>query len=185
MGMAERGHVPDIFAHRSQYGTPTYGIVLGTVVIVVMGCANLDQLIEMLNFNYAIALILEYLAFLKLRYSRPYLNRPYRVPLNTFMCFLCLIPTLLFTAFIILLADWKTYVFSIGVNLVGALMFAVMRNKYFGWHVTFDFVYRRAVTPKDTSEALDEADPYVCFDMYCGGGLPSVEPEPGEGELVD
>jgi amino acid transporter len=71
MGMAERGFVPKIFAQRSRHGTPTYGILLGLSVIIIMGMANLDKLIEMLNFNYAIALLLEYGAFLKLRISKP------------------------------------------------------------------------------------------------------------------
>ncbi len=71
MGMADRGFVPKIFATRSRHGTPTYGIMLGVAVIVVMGTFNLEQLIEMLNFNYAIALLMEYAAFIKLRISKP------------------------------------------------------------------------------------------------------------------
>jgi amino acid transporter len=71
MGMAERGYLPKLFATRSRFGTPTYGIMLGVAVIVAMGSFNLDKLIEMLNFNYAIALLLEYAAFVKLRISKP------------------------------------------------------------------------------------------------------------------
>lgn len=78
MGMADRGHVPKLFSHRSRHGTPTYGIILGTAIIVAMSLAHLDQLIEMLNFNYAIALLLEFCAFVKLRISRPELERPYK-----------------------------------------------------------------------------------------------------------
>jgi amino acid transporter len=71
MGMAERGFVPKIFATRSRHGTPTYGIVLGVLVIIAMGSFNLDKLIELLNFNYAISLSMEYAAFVKLRVSKP------------------------------------------------------------------------------------------------------------------
>jgi amino acid transporter len=72
MGMSERGFVPKIFAQRSRHGTPTYSILLGLgFVIVLMSVANLDKLIEMLNFNYAISLLMEYAAFLKLRISKP------------------------------------------------------------------------------------------------------------------
>jgi amino acid transporter len=71
MGMAERGFVPSIFSTRSRFGTPTYGIVLGVAVIVAMGSFDLDNLIEMLNLNYAIALLMEYAAFLKLRVTNP------------------------------------------------------------------------------------------------------------------
>jgi amino acid transporter len=71
MGMAERGFVPKIFATRSRHGTPTYGVMMGVLVIIAMGSFDLEELIEMLNFNYAISLILEYAAFMKLRISKP------------------------------------------------------------------------------------------------------------------
>lgn len=71
MGMADRGFVPSIFSTRSRHGTPTYGIVLGVAVIVALGSFDLDKLIEMLNLNYAIALLMEYAAFLKLRVTNP------------------------------------------------------------------------------------------------------------------
>lgn len=71
MGMADRGFVPKMFGTRSRWGTPTYGILLGTVVIVVMGANSFASLTEMLNFNYSMALLMEYAAFIKLRISKP------------------------------------------------------------------------------------------------------------------
>lgn len=47
--MAERGYLPKIFQKRSRYGTPTNGIILGTFVIIVFGCADFGQLLELLN----------------------------------------------------------------------------------------------------------------------------------------
>ena len=44
MGMADRGHLPKIFSKRSRHGTPTYGIILGTAIIICMGVSNLDEL---------------------------------------------------------------------------------------------------------------------------------------------
>ena len=70
MGMAERGLLPEILATRSRFGTPTYGILAGTAVIVVMSAADFSTLVEILNFNYSIALLMEYAAFIKLRVSR-------------------------------------------------------------------------------------------------------------------
>jgi len=132
MGMAERGHVPSIFARRSRHGTPTGGIILGTAVIVAMGLSNLDKLIEMLNFNYAISLLMEYCAFIKLRISRPELHRPWRCPLSTFGCVLLFIPTFGFTLAILLLADYTTYFFSVGVNLVGILLYMARKRGVWG-----------------------------------------------------
>ncbi|KAL7578693.1 hypothetical protein ACA910_009831 [Epithemia clementina (nom. ined.)] len=130
MGMAERGYLPRIFATRSWHGTPTYGILVGLIVIIVMTCiSDLDDLIEMLNFNYSLALLLEYGAFLWLRISRPNLERPYRVPLNTFGCFVVFSPTVLAIVAVISLASWRTMVFGIMVNIVGFLIFLIREVK--------------------------------------------------------
>jgi len=88
MGMADRGYLPKSFSERSRHGTPTYGLLLGTAVIVAVGLSDLDKLIEMLNFNDALSVLFEYAAFFKLRVSRPDLARPYRIPLNTLGCVL-------------------------------------------------------------------------------------------------
>jgi amino acid transporter len=53
MGMADRGYLPGIFSTRSQYGTPTYGILLGLTIVLLMSVSDLESIIELLNFNYA------------------------------------------------------------------------------------------------------------------------------------
>jgi len=123
MGMADRGHLPKIFSKRSRHGTPTYGIILGTAVIVVMGASDLDTLIEMLNFNYAVALLMEYAAFFKLRISRPELERPYRIPLNTFGCVIFFLPAIACTVAVMLLATYTTITFAIGSYITGLAVF--------------------------------------------------------------
>jgi amino acid transporter len=75
MGMADRGFLPRIFSTRSPHGTPTYGIVLGAAVIVAMSVADFETLVELVNFNYAVSLVMEFAAFIKLRIAKP--NRTY------------------------------------------------------------------------------------------------------------
>jgi amino acid transporter len=133
MGMAERGYVPSLFAHRSHHGTPTYGIVLGTVVIIVLvTMSDLAQLIEMLNFNYAIALLMEYAAFVKLRITHPDLHRPWRLPFNTVGCVLLFIPPFFCTTFLLMLATYQTYVFSLVVIAIGMLLYLAKQRGYWG-----------------------------------------------------
>jgi len=67
MGMAERGYLPKIFQTRSKYGTPTAGIVFNTLVVVAFCSADFGQLLELLNSVYALSLLMEYAAFVKLR----------------------------------------------------------------------------------------------------------------------
>lgn len=132
MGMADRGHLPKILSKRSRHGTPTFGIILGVIVIIVMDLfSDFDQLIEMLNFNYAIALLMEYGAFFKLRISKPDLVRPYRIPMNTFGCGLLFLPTVLLTIVILCLANVATYAMFSGVVVSGLFVFyAKQRSQY-------------------------------------------------------
>ena len=129
MGMTERGFLPAFFTRRSRHGTPTYGITLGTAVIIVMGTSDLDSLIEMLNFNYSISLLLEYCAFIKLRISRPDLPRPWKVPLGTAGCILALIPTMSMILVVIGLATSTTYLFCIATNLIGYLLYKAKEHE--------------------------------------------------------
>ncbi len=69
MGMANRGLFPKIFSTQSKYDTPTYGILLGTFIIILMSVADFAALVEMLNFAYSLALLIEFAAFIKLRVS--------------------------------------------------------------------------------------------------------------------
>ena len=128
MGMADRGYLPKVFRKRSKYGTPTYAIVLGTTIILAMGVSDIDRLVEMLNFNYGIALLFEYAAFFKLRISRPNLERPYRIPLNTPGCAILFFPTIVSTFFVCSLATYTTYVFAFGSWIVGYLLYTAGRR---------------------------------------------------------
>ena len=127
MGMADRGYLPNIFRQRSKHGTPTYGLILGTVVIVAMGVSDLDRLIEMLNFNYGFALLMEYAAFFKLRVSRPNLERRYRIPLNTMGCAIVFFPTVVATMLVMSLATYTTYYFALASWITGYILFAARR----------------------------------------------------------
>jgi len=86
MGMADRGLLPKFLGVRSKYGTPTAGIIVGSCMCMIFSVFDFNELIEMVNFLYIFAQILEFAAFIKLRVSAPELYRPYRVPLSTRGC---------------------------------------------------------------------------------------------------
>jgi amino acid transporter len=124
MGMAERGHIPPIFKERSRHGTPTYGIMLGLLVIIILaGVSNLDQLIELLNFNYALAVLMEYCAFIRLRFVRDDIPRPWKLPLNKYGCLVYFFPTIAITVLTLSLATYTTLLFSLCVNVVGVILY--------------------------------------------------------------
>jgi amino acid transporter len=132
MGMADRGFLPKCFTKRGKYGTPTAGIALCTAVVIVMGASkNLDSLIEMLNFNYGLSLLMEYSAFIKLRVSRPDMERPYRIPLSTFGCIIFFLPPAAITIFILALASYATLLVSLAINVV---FLSIFYGKQYGLH---------------------------------------------------
>jgi len=86
-GMAELGWLPACFGQRSRHGTPSAGLALGLVVILLLGLTEFLFIIDLLNGVYCIAQLLEFAAFLKLRRDHGSLHRPFRVPLqSTWSC---------------------------------------------------------------------------------------------------
>jgi len=144
LGMAQRGMIPDIFARRSRFSTPTYGIIVGTIVVLIMNTADFSAIVEMLNFTYGISLLMEFAAFVKLRrthgngecglfsfsifvsveFLSPIwfltVHRPYRIPLNTFGCFLFVMPPVVMTMLLMAMASTTTFIFFIAVLAFGA-----------------------------------------------------------------
>jgi len=134
MGMAEQGYLPRFFRTRSEYGTPTVGILAGTAVIVVMSLADFSQLVEILNANYAISLLLEYAAFVKLRISRKDIERPYRIPMPDWFAFFFVLPACLAIMILLAVSSWMTYFFILVVFLVsGFLIRAQQISKELCW----------------------------------------------------
>jgi amino acid transporter len=134
MGMADRGLIPKLFCKRSRYDTPTNGILLGTAVIIAMGVANFDQLVEMLNFAYSISMLLEFAAFIKLRVTDADVERPFKLPLSTFGCFLFIIPPSLICCFLLISASKMTYIYFSILSLFGlAFVFLQKFAKHYSW----------------------------------------------------
>ena len=134
MGMADRGLIPKLFCKRSRYDTPTNGILLGTAVIIAMGVANFDQLVEMLNFAYSISMLLEFAAFIKLRITDADVERPFKLPFNTFGCILFVVPPTLICCFLLISASKMTYVYFSILSLFGlAFVFLQKFAKHYGW----------------------------------------------------
>ena len=121
-GMAERGMIPAIFNMRSRYGTPTIGILLSAVGVIIIGLTPLDKVVEMLNFLYCFAALLEFAAFIKLRISHPSMPRPYRVPLNTTGAISMLLVPSVFIIIVLLLSSMMTLIFCSSIIFIGLFL---------------------------------------------------------------
>lgn len=148
MGMADRGYLPSIFTTRSKFGTPTYGILVGTLIVVAMSVADFTQLIEMLNFNYALALLMEYAAFAKLRYTHKDLIRPYRVSIPDWSAILFIIPPCLGILTIFAVSSWITYLFAVSVLIFGIAVYHLQQiAKQYDWCEFNDTMNRDSPQP--------------------------------------
>uniref|UniRef100_A0A7N0TMI3 Uncharacterized protein n=1 Tax=Kalanchoe fedtschenkoi TaxID=63787 RepID=A0A7N0TMI3_KALFE len=138
LGMSEIGMLPAIFASRSKYGTPTFSILCSATGVIFLSWMSFQEIIEFLNFLYAIGMLLEFAAFIKLRITKPDLHRPYRIPLQTFgVIMLCLPPSLLLLL-VMCLASFKTLLVSGVVILVGMVLYpTLIRAKDRNW-IKFD-----------------------------------------------
>ena len=134
LGMADRGLIPKFFCRRSRFDTPTNGIVLGTLIIFCLSVAKFDALVEMLNFSYSVALLMEYAAFVKLRITNPDLRRPFRLPFGTVGCILFVLPSCCITIFVMMMATKMTYLYVLVMVLFGAFFHFIQKAaKHYDW----------------------------------------------------
>lgn len=114
------------FPCRSKYGTPTISILCSATGVIFLSWMSFQEILEFLNFLYAIGMLLEFAAFIKLRIKKPDLHRPYRVPLQTFgVVMLCLPPSLMLVL-VMCLASVKTFIVSGAVIVTGVLLYPAL-----------------------------------------------------------
>jgi hypothetical protein len=122
-GMAERGFLPLVLAHKSRHGTPTYGILMSSVGVMFLASFNFVAIVELLNAIYCMAELLEFAAFVWLRVKAPDLPRPYRVPLPTWGLVLMLLPAtallLALLAMPLAAGKWGMVLWTLGAMLAG------------------------------------------------------------------
>ncbi|KAK2664910.1 hypothetical protein Ddye_003484 [Dipteronia dyeriana] len=138
LGMSELGMLPSLFALRSKYGTPTISILCSATGVIFLSWMSFQEILEFLNFLYAIGMLLEFAAFIKLRIKKPDLHRPYKVPLKTFgVTMLCLPPAVLLVL-VMCLASVKTFLVSGGVVLLGFFLYPTLVHAKDGGWAEFD-----------------------------------------------
>lgn len=84
---------------------------------------SFQEIIEFLNFLYALGMLLEFAAFVKLRIKKPDLHRPYKIPVGTVGAVLICIPPTFLIVIVMCLASLRTFVVSASVMVFGALLY--------------------------------------------------------------
>lgn len=138
MGMAERGMLPAALGRRSRFGTPTLAYVLSASGVILLSAFSFLEVIEILNFLYCWAQLLEFAAFISLRRKRMDLHRPYKIPVGTLGATLLLVFPTVTVVIMIAWSSFKTWMVGGSFMIFGLLMPKLM--KFLSFHGVFEFI---------------------------------------------
>ncbi|XP_010939690.2 probable polyamine transporter At3g19553 isoform X1 [Elaeis guineensis] len=182
LGMSEMGMLPAFFAIRSKYGTPTISILFSASGIIFLSWMSFQEILEFLNFLYALGMLLEFAAFIKLRIKKPDLHRPYKVPVGTLGAVLLCLPPAFLLILVMCLASARTFIVSGSVMLFGALLYPAIeymksRNwvKFISTSVHSQSSFESAQTQQ---QAVDEASVNLLPDCSSGKSRKTEEEDP-------
>ncbi|RZC48399.1 hypothetical protein C5167_041347 [Papaver somniferum] len=75
------------------FKTPWAGILLSSLISFGLSFLDFNNIVAAANILYGLGMLLEFSAFIRLRYKYPDLPRPYKVPGGIpFLCLMCLVP---------------------------------------------------------------------------------------------
>ncbi|KAM0934463.1 putative amino acid/polyamine transporter I [Dioscorea sansibarensis] len=119
LGMAERGMLPSFFGKRSRYGTPIVGILFSASGVILLSWMSFQEIIAAENFLYCFGMLLEFVAFIRLRVKHPRAHRPYKVPLGTVGAVMMLTPPSVLIVVVLVFASWKVMLVSLVAVFIG------------------------------------------------------------------
>lgn len=122
LGMAERGMLPEFFSKRSRHGTPLIGILFSASGVVLLSWLSFQEIVAAENFLYCFGMILEFLAFVKLRIKHPAASRPYKIPVGTAGSILMCIPPTILICIVLVLSTVKVMIVSLAAVAIGLLL---------------------------------------------------------------
>jgi amino acid transporter len=160
LGMAERGMLPEFFAKRSRYGTPLIGILFSAFGVILLSWMSFQEIIAAENYLYCFGMILEFIAFIKLRVTHPNASRPYKIQLGTIGAVLMIIPPTILIVVVMTLASYKVMAVSILAMAVGfalqPCLVYVEKKRWLRFSISTDLP-----DLPDSLETEDEAVPLV------------------------
>ncbi|XP_042506122.1 probable polyamine transporter At1g31830 isoform X3 [Macadamia integrifolia] len=122
LGMAERGMLPEFFGKRSRYGTPSMGILFSASGVILLSWLSFQEIVAAENFLYCFGMILEFVAFVRLRMKYPAASRPFKIPVGTVGAILICIPPTALICVVLALASLKVMVVSLAAVVIGLVM---------------------------------------------------------------
>ncbi|XP_060179693.1 probable polyamine transporter At1g31830 isoform X1 [Lycium barbarum] len=122
LGMAERGMLPEFFAKRSRHGTPIVGILVSASGVVLLSWMSFQEIVAAENFLYCFGMILEFIAFVRLRIKFPNASRPFKIPGGTVGAILLCIPPTILISVVLAFSTVKVMIISLAAVAIGLVM---------------------------------------------------------------
>ncbi|KAL8156835.1 putative polyamine transporter At1g31830 isoform X2 [Apium graveolens] len=122
LGMAERGMLPEFFAKRSRHGTPLVGILFSASGVLLLSWLSFQEIVAAENFLYCFGMILEFIAFIRIRIKYPSASRPYKIPLGTAGSILMCIPPTALICVVLALSSLKVFLVSMVAVIIGLVL---------------------------------------------------------------
>ncbi|GKB74330.1 putative mitochondrial protein [Tanacetum coccineum] len=121
-GMAEPGMLPEFFAKRSRYGTPYIGILFSASGVILLSQLTFQEIVAAENFLYCFGMILEFIAFVRLRMKYPTVSRPYKIPVGTTGAVLMCVPPTILICVVLALSTFKVMGLSVFAIVIGLVL---------------------------------------------------------------
>ncbi|KAG5540446.1 hypothetical protein RHGRI_020602 [Rhododendron griersonianum] len=122
LGMAERGMLPAFFAKRSRYGTPLVGILFSASGVILLSWLSFEEIVAAENFLYCFGMVLEFIAFIRLRIKYPAASRPFKILVGTVGSILLCIPPTISIGAVLAFSLLKVAVISLVAVVIGLVM---------------------------------------------------------------
>ncbi|GLE09835.1 hypothetical protein PINS_up021749 [Pythium insidiosum] len=153
-GMADSGLAPPLFSRRDpDTGVPRRAIALSFVIIVFMGLFDFTTIVGVDNFFSALSSLVEMCAAVKMRFSHPEIERPYKVNLSDRA--LAIVMVLPFTVGVfIMLNELTKSTVSFALN-VSALIFGYICQKWIERHPYHHQYFEIADSPHQKDLTLE------------------------------
>ena len=124
--MGHAGHFPRCLKKvHSVFGTPYLAIIFGSFIILLLSVVdNLEFIVYSINFGFLIGFSLVNLSLIKLRRSRPNMNRPFKTPLYPLTPIVGILTSVGLLAFF----NLKSLAFGTAWGLLGLLVYLYKRR---------------------------------------------------------
>jgi amino acid transporter len=130
--MAEDGLLPKVITKTTaKYGTPYVSLLICAVIYSIFTMLSFKRLLVIDVLIYAIALVMEYAALIRLRKTHPEMTRPFKIPGGAWGIGLAFVSLLIFVGACAVFAilgeedSWKQVVVVIAMLTTGPVVYAI------------------------------------------------------------